>query len=64
MLIPDDLDLPRPASKPRDLNPLSIEELNNYIATLETEIARAEAMIAKKKAHKDGIDALFGSPKT
>ena len=62
MLIPDDLDAPRPAAKLRDLNPLSIEELNGYIAALESEIARAEAMIAKKKAHKDGIEALFGTP--
>jgi uncharacterized small protein (DUF1192 family) len=27
---------------------------------MEEEIARADAMIAKKQAHKSGIESLFG----
>jgi uncharacterized small protein (DUF1192 family) len=61
MINPDELDLPQKKLKPRDLQPLSIAELGEYIAALEQEIQRADAMIAKKQAHKNGIDALFGN---
>ena len=60
MINPDDLDPPRPKTKLRDLQPMSIEELEEYIASMVEEIARADEMIAKKKAHKSGIEALFG----
>jgi uncharacterized small protein (DUF1192 family) len=60
MLNPDDLDTPRPSSKPRDLQPMSVAELEDYIAALEAEIQRAETAIAKKQAHKSGVEALFG----
>ncbi len=58
----DDLDPPRPVLKPLDLQPMSVEELKAYIAGLQAEIARAEAMIAQKDAHRSGIEALFGRP--
>ncbi|MER2519706.1 MAG: DUF1192 domain-containing protein [Bdellovibrionales bacterium] len=58
---PDELDPPRfVVAKPLDLTPMGVEELRDYIASLEAEIARAEEMIAKKEAHKRGVDALFG----
>ena len=60
MINPDDLDPPRPVAKLRDLQPMSIRELEEYIAELEAEIGRADAMIAKKQAHKSGIESLFG----
>lgn len=60
MINPDELEPLRTNIKPRDLQPMSIEELESYIAALEAEITRADAMIAKKQAHKSGIDALFG----
>ena len=60
MINPDDLDPPRPKAKLCDLQPMGIQELEEYIASLEEEIARADAEIAKKKAHKSGIEALFG----
>lgn len=41
---------------------MSILELQDYIAALESEIIRAQDMIGKKEAHKSGIEALFGSP--
>lgn len=63
MINQDDLDPLRPQIKPRDLQPLSIEELETYITALENEIKRADAMIAQKNAHKQGIEALFGRPK-
>ncbi len=60
MINPDEFEPKKPAAKPRDLQPMSIEELEDYIAALEAEIHRADEMIAKKQAHKSGIDALFG----
>jgi len=60
MINPDDLEPQRATGKRRDLNPMSIDELRDYIAALEEEITRAETAIAKKEAHRSGIDALFG----
>lgn len=62
MINPDELE-PRPVLKPLDLQQMSVGELKTYIVSLEAEIARAEAMIAKKDAHKSGIESLFGPPK-
>jgi uncharacterized small protein (DUF1192 family) len=64
MLNPDDPDPPRPVLKPLDLQPMSVQELKDYIASLEAEIERARNAIAKKEAHKSGIEALFGSLKS
>lgn len=59
----DELDPPRPTLKPLDLQQMSVGELKEYITALESEIKRASDMIAKKEAHKSGIESLFGSPK-
>lgn len=61
MINPDELEPSQKALKPLDLQQMSIGELNDYIASLEAEIGRAETMIAKKEAHKSGIEALFGT---
>jgi uncharacterized small protein (DUF1192 family) len=63
MINPDELEPQRVSAKPRDLQQMSVGELKDYIVSLEEEIARAEAAIAKKEAHKSGIEALFGAPK-
>ncbi len=60
MLDADDLEPQKPKAKLRDLDGMAIEELEDYIASLDAEIARADAMIAKKKAHRQGIESLFG----
>jgi uncharacterized small protein (DUF1192 family) len=55
----DDL-LPR--RKPpvlKDLSLLGIAELEEYIAGLRSEIARAEAEIAEKRKHRGGAESLF-----
>jgi uncharacterized small protein (DUF1192 family) len=44
---------------PRDLSLLGIAELEDYIAGLEAEIARAQAEIAQKRQHRGGAEALF-----
>ena len=55
----EELEPRRKPAQPRPLEPLSVEELQEYIANLEAEIARARAVIAAKQAHRAGVDSLF-----
>lgn len=55
----DDLE---PRNKPqalKNLDPMSIEELKDYILALKDEIARAEQAITAKQAVKAGAEAFF-----
>ena len=45
--------------KPKDLTLLGIAELEEYIAGLETEIARARVEIAAKRKQRSGAEDLF-----
>ncbi len=63
MINPDELDPPRKGAKPVDLQMMSVGELKDYVAGLESEIQRAQRAIASKEAHRSGLDALFGTPK-
>jgi uncharacterized small protein (DUF1192 family) len=44
---------------PPDLDRMSIEELKEYIASMEAEIARVRGKIEAKQAHLEGAAALF-----
>jgi len=55
----EDLEPLRATPKPRDLDPMSIEQLNDYIAEMEAEIERVRAEIARKQAHLGAAEALF-----
>lgn len=55
----DDLEPRKAKPKPRDLQPLSVAELNDYIADLEAEIVRAREMIAVKRKERSGAEGLF-----
>lgn len=58
--VPENDDLPQNMPKPkRDLDPISIEELHEYIAEMHEEIERVRAEIARKEAHKAGVESLF-----
>ncbi|HVI90265.1 MAG TPA: DUF1192 domain-containing protein [Dongiaceae bacterium] len=46
----------------RNLDPLSIEELQAYIAEMKEEIVRVEAKIAAKQAHLSAASGLFKTP--
>ena len=46
-------------ARPKDLTLLGIEELENYIAELETEIARVRVEITAKIGQRRGAEALF-----
>jgi uncharacterized small protein (DUF1192 family) len=57
----DESDLePRQRVAPKkNLEPLAIEELEAYIAELESEILRAKNEIAAKRKQRSGAEALF-----
>ena len=55
----DDLEPLRRKPKPRDLDALSVEELNEYIANMEAEIRRVREKIAAKQSHTSAAAALF-----
>ncbi len=55
----EDLVPRRQPPKPKDLTLLGIAELEEYIAGLEAEIARARAEIAAKQKQRSGAEALF-----
>ncbi len=55
----EDLAPQRQKPKPRDLAPVSVEELEAYIAQLEAEIARARAEINAKRRQRGGAENLF-----
>lgn len=46
---------------PMNLEPLSVEELEDYIAHAKSEIARAEEEIRNRAALRGDADALFKS---
>lgn len=53
-----------PASKkpsPKNLEPMSIDELENYIMELKAEIVRTEGEIKRKKAHQAAAASIFKS---
>jgi uncharacterized small protein (DUF1192 family) len=56
-LEPDEPLTPKPAVK--NLETLSVGELEDYIAELEGEIARARHAITLKRSIRGGADALF-----
>lgn len=59
IMFDDDLPKPSTSSFPRNLDGVSIEELEGYIKDLEGEIARVRGDIAKKKASQDAAAAFF-----
>lgn len=44
---------------PRNLEPLSVEELRTYITFLEDESARASHEIKRKEASRNAADSVF-----
>jgi len=55
----EDLAPLRKKAPPKDLTPLAVAELEDYILGLQSEIERARAEIARKRAQKTGAEALF-----
>ncbi len=64
MIIPDE-DLPKKPKNlltPPPLDMLGVAELQAYILALQAEIARVQAVIAAKDAHKAAAAAFFKTP--
>jgi len=57
----DDLEPKKKKPAPKDLHVMGVEELQDYIAELEAEIARAREAIAEKQKHRSGVEGLFKS---
>ena len=55
----DDLEPRKPKAQAKNLEPMSVAELEAYIADLEGEIDRVRADIAKKTRHRAGAEGLF-----
>ena len=55
----DDLEPRAARPQPRDLQVLSVAELEAYIGELEAEIGRARSMIAAKRGVRAGAESLF-----
>ena len=56
---PEDLEPRTKKPVPKNLEVMSIEALREYIAELETEIARVREMIASKEKARTGAETLF-----
>ena len=55
----DDLDPRHKKTVPKNLDPMSVEELREYIAALSAEIARVEAKIKAKQSHAAAASSFF-----
>ncbi len=55
----EDLTPQKGPKKLRELDALSIGELEEYIAELEAEIRRVREDIDKKQRHREGVEGLF-----
>ncbi|OAN44798.1 hypothetical protein A6A04_08255 [Paramagnetospirillum marisnigri] len=55
----DDLEPRKAAATLKTLDPMSIEELRDYIGDLEAEILRVREAIKRKEAVKLGAEAFF-----
>lgn len=57
----DDLEPRAQPAAPVDLEKMSLEELNDYIARMELEISRVREAIAAKEAHRNSAEGVFKS---
>jgi uncharacterized small protein (DUF1192 family) len=57
----EDLEPRKKTVPPVNLDVMSIEELNDYVVSLEAEIARTKVKIEAKKAHLGAAATLFKS---
>ena len=55
----DDLDPRQKKIQARNLDPMSVEELREYIAVLKTEIGRVEEKIKTKQSHAAAASGIF-----
>lgn len=61
LMFDDDLPKPKTSEFPRNLENMSVDEIDDYVAELRAEIERCEADKAKKKASMDAAANVFKS---
>ena len=61
-LFPDKPKDPLTELKKQELDPLSIDELDERIAALKEEIARVEAHMNRAQTHRSAAEELFKKP--
>ena len=62
LMAADDEELIRTLTqREKDLEDMSVEELQEYIAELKAEITKVEAKITAKQAHMSDVEKLFKS---
>jgi uncharacterized small protein (DUF1192 family) len=59
MIEDEDLAAQKQPPRKKDLTPLSIAELEDYIAAMEQEILRVREAIAGKRKQRGGAESLF-----
>jgi uncharacterized small protein (DUF1192 family) len=59
MIEDEDLAAQKQPPRKKDLTPLSIAELEDYIAAMEQEILRVREVIAGKRKQRGGAESLF-----
>ncbi len=57
----DDLEPQKKKTAPKDLDALGVEQLEEYLAGLEAEVARVRVKIAEKKDYLAGAENFFKS---
>ena len=55
----DDLEPRKGKPQLKNLEPMGLDELREYIARLEDEITRTQIEIDRKEKHRQGLDGLF-----
>ena len=55
----DELEPRKKKAAPKDLDAMGVEQLEKYLAVIETEAARVRAKIAEKKDYLAGAQAFF-----
>ena len=62
-LFPDKPKDPLAELRKQDLDPLSVDELQERIETLKEEIARVEAHMSRAQTHRSAAEELFKKPR-
>ena len=57
----DDLEPQKQPKQKKNLEPMSVEELEKYVLELKDEIKRAEEDMERKKSHMDTVSSVFKS---
>jgi uncharacterized small protein (DUF1192 family) len=57
----DDLEPRAKKTPPKDLEVMGVGELRDYIAGLQAEIERAQAVIDRKQSHRGAAESIFKS---